>query len=151
MLHRHIQPILLVEDEPDDASFVRRALARNHIANELITCTTVEQATGFIDGRDADKLPVLAIVDMYLPNGKTGLEFLTWLRAQRPPAGDMAAMMYSVSSDLVHRQQASALKSVIYLEKPATEETLALAVQALGFVVTSTSSGGRARRVIQPR
>ena len=146
-----VHPILLLEDEPDDASFVRRALEKGQIANELVVCTTVKEAKQFIEDADESKVPALAIVDLFLPNGETGLDFTAWLRQREPPASRIPVMMFSVSNAEKHRLDAAALRSVTFLTKPVTEESLAAAAQALGFVVTTTVAGGHVKRVIEPR
>jgi CheY-like chemotaxis protein len=146
-----VHPILLLEDEPDDASFVRRALEKSQIANELIVFTTVQQAKQFIETANDARVPALAIVDLYLPNGETGLDFTGWLRQRESPASGIPVMMFSVSNAEKHRLEASALRSVTFLTKPVTEESLAAAAQALGFVVTTTVAGGHVKRVIEPR
>jgi CheY-like chemotaxis protein len=151
MLGDRIQPILLVEDEPDDASFVRRALEKSSIVNELRVCATAREAREHLESADGDEMPVLAIVDIYLPNGESGLDFLAWLRRQPPPLGDMPTMIFTTSVEMDHKVEASALRSIIFISKPANEESLAAAAQALGFVITTTVAGGRARRVIERR
>jgi CheY-like chemotaxis protein len=150
MLPGRVHPILLLEDEPDDASFVRRVLRKHGIVNELIVCRTVEEAKQAMDGGAALR-PALAIVDLLLPNGENGLQFLDWVRRQGPAVAPLPAMVYSASRDDAHRTAASALRSVVFLPKPATEESLAAAVQALGFVLTTTVAGGQVKRVIEPR
>jgi CheY-like chemotaxis protein len=147
----YIRPILLLDDEPDDASFVRRALQRSEIVNQVIVCATAHEAREYLMTADEATLPVLAIVDIFLPNAESGLDFLAWLRRQPPPVGDLPTMMFTHSSDPDHRIEATALRSVIFLTKPATQRSIANAAQALGFVVTTTVAGGRAKRVIEPR
>jgi DNA-binding response OmpR family regulator len=149
MPNARIHPILLVEDEPDDASFVKRALRKSNIVNELVVCTTAREAREYI--ADADLYPALVIAEVYLPNGESGIDFLTWLRHQPAPVSDIPAMMFSVSGSSGHQLEEAALRSVIFLRKPATEASVAGAVQALGFVVMTTQTGGHATRVIKPK
>ena len=150
MLYERVHPILLLEDDSDDASFVRRALTKARITNELNVCRTVQEARELVELLDGDRFPALVIVDLALP-GEGGLGFLKWLRQQPPPVGTIPAMIFSVSTDPAERQEASALRAVLFLQKPASEHALTHAVQALGFVVTTTVAGGESRRVIEPR
>ena len=150
MLDR-LYPLLIVEDDPDDIIFIRRALAQAKIANPLVVHSRAADARAYLQQLDASGLPVLCIVDVYLPNGESGLEFLSWLRRQAPPLGDLPAMMFTVSTSPSHKMEASALRSVIFLSKPATEDMLTNAVLALGFVITTTASGAGTRRVVDRR
>ena len=77
MAFGRVCPILLVEDDPDDTSFVRRALAASKIANQLVVCTTAQEAREYLLS-SGNEPPGLAIVDIYLPNGESGLDFLRW-------------------------------------------------------------------------
>src|SRR5215217_5373296 len=80
---RGIEPIVLVEDDPNDVFFVRRALQNAHITNPLMVFETVEQARQGVGGFQMHvHNPVLLILDLYLPGGESGLDFLRWLRKQ---------------------------------------------------------------------
>jgi CheY-like chemotaxis protein len=146
-----VHPILLLEDEADDASFVRRALQKASIKNPLIVCDTPTGARAQLARMSRDEYPALVIVDIFLPGKETGLDFLEWLREQPPPVGQIPAMIYSVSGRSKHSAEAQTLASVVFLRKPVTEEALADAAQALGFVITTTGKGARSERVIMPR
>ena len=146
-----VNPILVVEDEPDDISFILRATSRANIVNPLVIKATAAEARAYVQSLHHDVLPVLCVVDVYLPNGESGLDFLAWLRRQPPPLGELPSMIFTVSNSPTHKVEASALRSVLFLSKPATEETFTNAVLALGFVITSTAVGGGTRRLIERR
>src|SRR5437764_13186171 len=67
----HDRSILLVEDNPDDESVTRRALAKNNIQNEILLAREGAEAldlllgTGAHAGRPA--LPELVLLDLKLP------------------------------------------------------------------------------------
>jgi CheY-like chemotaxis protein len=151
MIVDRVPPILLIEDEADDVSFVRRALEKASITNPLIICNKAAAAREQLTNMTPHDHPALVIVDIFLPGSETGVEFLTWLRAQPPPLGQIAAMIYSVSRQAKHAAAAKELGSVVFLRKPVTEDALANAAQALGFVITTTHAAGRTERVITPR
>jgi response regulator RpfG family c-di-GMP phosphodiesterase len=75
MQHDRIHSILLVEDEADDASFVRRALRKSNIANALIVRATADEASIQLGRVDGEPHPALAIIDIYLPGKESGLAF----------------------------------------------------------------------------
>jgi CheY-like chemotaxis protein len=151
MLAERTHPIFVLEDDPDDLSFIQRALTRANIDNPLEVRATVADARNYFTSLDGTYHPALCLLDIYLPDGETGLDFLAWLRRQPPPIRELPVMIFSVSTDEAHRMSATALRSVIFLTKPVTEAALTDAVLALGFVITTNVSGGRARRIIEPR
>ena len=151
MLVDRVQPILVVEDEADDLTFIQRALQKAHIKNPLITCRTARGARNRLAKMQPEDLPILVIVDIFLPGRENGVDLLRWLRGQPEPLGAMPAMFYSVSTQPEHADEAERLGSVVFLRKPVNEDRLASAVQSLGFVVAWTASGDKMERVIQAR
>jgi CheY-like chemotaxis protein len=80
-------PILLVEDNPDDVYFMRRACKTAGIENPIHVAEDGQQAIDYLSGagqysdRAAHPLPCLVFLDLKLP-AKTGLEVLAWIRKQ---------------------------------------------------------------------
>lgn len=65
--------ILLVEDNPDDQILLKRAMKKNHLANEIVVANDGVEAldylfgTGNFDGRDTSIQPELVLLDLKLP------------------------------------------------------------------------------------
>ena len=152
-LGQAIEPIVLVEDDPDDAFFVRRSLQAARIRNQLLVFESATQARGhFKSIATAAERPVLVIIDVHLPGGESGIDFLRWLRSQPSQVGATPAMMLTASERPEDREDSSLLGAMLYLRKPVTEETLTSAVQTLGFViVTSRFSEKVGFRIIERR
>jgi CheY-like chemotaxis protein len=80
-------PILLVEDNPNDVLLIRRAFNKASIVNPLNVVGDGEKAVAYLagDGEYADRarfpLPLFILLDLKLPR-KSGHEVLAWLRAQ---------------------------------------------------------------------
>jgi two-component system response regulator len=78
--------ILLVEDNPSDIGLAQRALAKSHVANELVVAEDGQEAldylfgAGVYAGRDVADLPTLVLLDLKLPR-VDGLEVLQRIRA----------------------------------------------------------------------
>jgi two-component system response regulator len=76
------QPILLVEDNPDDVVFTLRAFRQNNIGNEIIVADDGDQARQMLlptDGATPIR-PALVLLDVKLPK-IDGLELLRMIRA----------------------------------------------------------------------
>jgi CheY-like chemotaxis protein len=143
-------PLVLLEDDPDDAYFVRRALAKAHIVNALLRFETAEQARRHFAGLAGSPLPALFIMDVNLAGGETGLDFLRWLRRQHAPLRSTPVMMVTGSDQPADREEAHSLGAVYFLHKPVTEDAFTTAVQSLGFVISSLT-GLTTQRIIERR
>lgn len=152
MQHHIIEPIVLVEDDPNDVFFVRRAMTHARIRNPLLTFGTTALARQEI-GRSAAGQGgvVLFIVDLHLPGGESGLDFLRWLRQQGEPLGTTPTIVLTGSQQRDDRDLSAALGAMRYLQKPVTEQTLTDAAQALGFVILTSGLGSVGARIIQRR
>lgn len=78
--------LLIVEDEPHDVEFLRRALTRSGVVTPIHDVENGEQALGYLQGlgRYADRaafpLPRLIITDLKMPQ-MNGIELLRWIQA----------------------------------------------------------------------
>ena len=121
------QPILLVEDDLDDANLLKRAMSVAGIKRPLLVITHAEEAIRYLDGkgqyadRDRHPLPSLVLIDLKL-EGLPGHEVIAWLRARR----QFDAVKIIVLSGLdheAHRSEAYRLGANSFLVKtPKFEE-----------------------------
>jgi CheY-like chemotaxis protein len=75
-------PILLVEDNPDDIFFVKRAFAAAHLEHPLFTVENGQQAIDYMNGVGQfaeHPLPRLVIADLKLP-AVNGFDLIRWMR-----------------------------------------------------------------------
>ena len=141
-----MRPILLVEDDPNDAMLVRDTLEQVHLVNDIDVAVTVDAARAYVKR----KMPALIIADIHLP-GESGLDFLHWLRDQPAPLGNVPVIMMSVSTDEVHHMRASALRALIFMTKPIKQEVLLDQLRGLGLLITHIPQGEQAGLIIEYR
>ena len=144
---RGMRPILLIEDDANDAMLVRETLAQLNLVNDVVTVTSSDSAKNFVR-RD---LPALIISDIYLAGTETGIDFLNWLRDQLPPLGSVPVIMMSVSTDEMHHMRASSLRALLFLTKPINQDVLLDQLRGLGLFVTHIPQGEQAALMIEYR
>jgi CheY-like chemotaxis protein len=127
--------LLLVEDNEDDAFFLRRALQQAGVAHPLQHMTDGQSAIDYLAGagRFADRsqfpLPALVLLDLNLPY-KTGLQVLEWLRAQ-PALVRVIVVVLTSSSEPIDVTRAYALGANAFVVKPSAPAELLKLAQAL--------------------
>ena len=120
--------LLLVEDNEDDAFFMRRALAHAGITDTLQHVPDGREAIAYLAGegcyadRTAHPLPAIVFLDLNLPY-KTGLQVLEWIR-QQPQFARLIVIALTSSSEGVDLKRAYQLGANSYVVKPPSAERL---------------------------
>ncbi len=126
-----LNPILLVEDNPDDEALTLRALAKNKIQNEVVVAHDGAEALArLFDGGTALR-PAVVLLDLKLPK-VDGIEVLR--RIRMAPATELTPVVVLTSSkeeqDLVMSYQLGANS---YIRKPVDFLQFTEAVRQLGL------------------
>lgn len=127
-------PLLLVEDNEDDAFFLRRALKHAGIAQPPAHVPDGRAAVDYLAGegayadRAAHPLPAIIFLDLNLPY-LTGLQVLEWIR-QRPEFARIVVIALTSSSEASDLRRAYALGVNSYVVKPSSAEQLQEVVKA---------------------
>ncbi len=114
--------ILSIEDDPNDALFLRLGLESVGLDHRLQTVATGWQALEYFSGmgryqdREEYPLPYIVLLDLHLPQAK-GFEVLRWLRARKEFASTIVVPITS-SDQLNDRAEAAELGVGSFLAKP---------------------------------
>jgi len=119
-----VSSILVIEDEPSVANFVRSALERSGFS---VTCAS-SGAEGLKLLQSGEFIGVIS--DMRTPGGVDGADVHTWLSKNRP---DLANRMLLITGDTVNEETAAALlrTGVPYIEKPFRVQQLLAAIEKI--------------------
>ena len=118
---------LLVEDNEDDAFFMRRAFQDAGLHNPLHIVTNGEEAIDYMAGAapfaDRDKHPLtdMIFLDLKMP-GRDGFDVLAWLRQEKKFEVPVAVL--TSSPEEIDRTRARQLGADCYLLKPPTTAML---------------------------
>jgi CheY-like chemotaxis protein len=129
--------ILLVEDNPSDIELTKRALAKSHIANELVVAEDGQAALDYLfghgqhAGRDVNELPALVLLDLNLPR-VDGLEALRQVRAD-PRTSRLPVVILTTSKEELDVARSYDLGANSYIRKPVDFTQFAKAIEHLGL------------------
>jgi len=129
--------ILLVEDNPDDATLTLRAFKRSHVANPIVVARDGIEALDFLfaRGAHADRadapLPTLVILDLKLPK-LDGLGVLKALREDRRTRL-LPVVILTSSKEEQDLIAGYSLGANSYVRKPVDFAEFVEAVKALGI------------------
>jgi two-component system response regulator len=124
-------PILLVEDNPDDALLTVRAFTKNGIRNEVVVATDGEQALLRLLPAQGEALrPALVLLDIKLPK-IDGLEVLQRLREDERTE-NVPVVVLTTSNEERDIAASYKLGANSFVRKPVVFEKFLSAVNALG-------------------
>ena len=129
--------ILLVEDNPSDIGLTQRALAKSHIANEMVVAEDGQEALDYLfgggqfTGRDLNELPALVLLDLKLPR-VAGLEVLRQIRADERTSR-LPVVILTTSKEEQDVAQSYDLRANSYVRKPVDFTKFVEAIQHMGL------------------
>jgi two-component system, response regulator len=125
-------PILLVDDNPDDVTFTLRAFKQNNIRNQIVVATDGEQALQILLPEDAAKQlqPALVLLDVKLPK-VDGLEVLRRIRAD-PRTQSLPVVVLTTSSEETDIVASYRLGANSFVRKPVVFSDFLNAASMLG-------------------
>jgi CheY-like chemotaxis protein len=130
------EPLVLIEDNPDDAELIGRALRMAKIFNPVIVITDGDAALDYLNGQvkhagetDFQK-PILFLLDLKLPR-RSGFEVLRAIRADVRTCRTPVVVLTSSNQERDIRT-AYELGANSYLTKPMNQDDLAAMMMALG-------------------
>lgn len=116
-------PILVVDDEPEDTYFLRRALKGAGLTNPVIGCSDGEEAVHFLESaKFGGQQPCLVFLDLRMPR-MDGFEFLAWIRSHAE-FEDLKVVVLSSSERPEDRERALSLGAHAYMVKFPTPASL---------------------------
>ncbi len=131
------QPILLVDDNPDDVEMTVMAFKKSSIACELMVVNDGEEGldylfgTGAWKGRDPRALPPLVLLDLNLPR-MSGLEVLRRIRADARTKV-LPVVVLTTSNEHNDILSSYSLGANSYVRKPVDFGQFVEAVRQLGL------------------
>ena len=126
------QPILLVEDSPEDFEAAKRAFRRSGLKNPIIRCSDGDEALDFLfrRGRFADApRPGVVLLDLNLP-GTDGREVLAEIKAA-PQLKHIPVIVLTTSSDDRDVQACYRAGASSYIQKPVDLDGFMRAIERL--------------------
>ena len=122
--------IILAEDEPNDASFFKRALNRLDDPPRLVWCKNGNEVlTALRERQERDELPRLTILDIKMP-GMSGIELLRQIKSDKQLA-HLPVLIMSSSDEKRDISNAYAAGANGYLVKPNRFQDLRQLVRSI--------------------
>lgn len=133
----HYKPILLVEDNPDDADLTIRALKKNNLTNPIVVAEDGVEALDFIfgtgahEGRDPGEWPQVVLLDLKLPR-VDGIQVLERIREDERTRY-MPVVVLTSSDEESDLMRSYTLFANSYVQKPVGFDPFTEAVAQIGL------------------
>ena len=131
------QPILLVEDNDDDAELTVMAFREANIANPIVRVKDGVDALARLHGTDEEFLPAVVLLDLRLPR-LNGLEVLKRIRANEATRR-LPVVVLTSSDEERDRVEAYDQFANSYVRKPVDYDKFVAASRGLGLYWTVTN------------
>jgi two-component system response regulator len=132
--------ILVVEDNPQDATMTQRALKKHNISNNIVLARDGAEAldylygTGAYAGRDASDLPHVVLLDLKLPK-VDGMQVLKRIRSE-PVTKTLPVVILTSSDEQRDLVESYELGVNSFVRKPVEFAAFTEAVSQLGLYWT---------------
>jgi len=125
--------VLVVEDDPNDAELITRALRKNNLANRLVHLKDGAEAVDFLLGQEEAPIdrPRVILLDLKLPK-LNGIEVLRRLKADERTKTIPVVILTSSQEDR-DLSEAYSLGVNSYVTKPINFDEFVKAVSELGM------------------
>jgi CheY-like chemotaxis protein len=129
-----MNPILQVEDDPNDVFFLKRAMEKAEVETAVQVVVDGQEAIDYLKGvgRFADRqlfpFPCLVLLDLKLPY-VMGLDVLKWIRSR--PLGFLPVLIFTASAEPADVATAYRLGANAFLTKPSETNKLEDLVRAI--------------------
>ncbi|MBI1211826.1 MAG: response regulator [Alphaproteobacteria bacterium] len=122
------QPILIVEDSPDDFEATKRAFSKANLRNEITHCESGEAALSYLRGETNAK-PGIILLDLNMPglDGRKTLEIIK----NSEELKKIPIVILTTSNDERDVQACYALGANTYIQKPVDFDGLIAAIRRL--------------------
>lgn len=126
---------LVVENDPDDAFLIRRALTAAGCGSSFL-CRNPSEAKAYLKGAgmyaDREKYPCpdLVLTDLRM-DGESGIDFVQWLRNQEPPLRDKIILILTGSATPMQFDAAQKVGAQAVHRKPTRLEDLQALLTAI--------------------
>lgn len=130
-------PILLVEDNDDDADLTAMAFREANISNPIVRARDGVEALSRLHGASSEPLPVVVLLDLKLPK-VGGIEVLKSIR-ENEATKHLPVVVLTSSNEDRDRMDAYAHFANSYVRKPVDYDAFVVASRELGLYWTVTN------------
>jgi chemotaxis family two-component system response regulator Rcp1 len=133
--------VLIVEDNPADVTFLRRALREDGLVADIFVANDGDKAVEYLEHCSNEARPDLVIIDVNLPK-RDGIDVLRKCRFT-PSLVETKTMILTSSDDPSDHCRADLIGADAYVRKPRSFAGFAEVIAAIRHLINLRSAGQR--------